>query len=410
MFFGLMLFLAVEYIGLQYDLPPLKAIRFTTLLNYGLFVLVLARHQARGMWAHMQTKIFATFIAVTMLSVMWAVVQTYAFASIQPFIDYTITFVLTASLVDRRSRFDRLAWTLILVSAVIVARNLDKLSSSLRLGGFRAGYFLGDNNDFAWGCVVMLPLILFLAFGRRPFLTRLAGLAGATICLVGIVGTGSRGGTLGLAAALLFYWLIVSKRKLMGAIVLAIVVCGVLLFAPSSYIQRMHTVETYEEDSSAQARLQLWGASLKMARDYPLGVGAGNFSSAYGRFYMPPPETSGITWSSQRWLSAHSIYFRVIGEYGYGGGALLLWLLIANIATNLKSHKRLLALGNPATLPAVWPALIATSVVGFSIAGIFLGGLMYPHLFILSGLTVRTKLMVEDLESAAGRTPALPGR
>ena len=49
----------------------------------------------------------------------------------------------------------------------------------------------------------------------------------------------------------------------------------------------MNTMENYEEDSSAQGRLRAWHAARQMALDYPLGVGANNFSSAYGRFYIP---------------------------------------------------------------------------------------------------------------------------
>ena len=77
----------------------------------------------------------------------------------------------------------------------------------------------------------------------------------------------------------------------------------------------------YEDDSSAQGRLRAWNAALQMAIDFPLGVGANNFSRAYGRYYIPE-NTSG--YGALRWISPHSVYFRVLGEYGYPGLALLL--------------------------------------------------------------------------------------
>jgi hypothetical protein len=39
-------------------------------------------------------------------------------------------------------------------------------------------------------------------------------------------------------------------------------------------------------------------------------------------------------------------------------------------------------------LPPILPAIAVMSVVGYAVNAIFLGGLTYPHLFILTGLTV----------------------
>jgi probable O-glycosylation ligase (exosortase A-associated) len=395
LFYGYLFMILLEYTGIPNDFPVLKAVRATTVLNFGLFVLAVARIGFGDLMKHRQSKIVLAFIIFTAMSVIWAVVRVRAFNEIRPFVDYAIFFVLTALLVDRQKRFDMLSWTLLIVAAVLVARNLDKLSSSMRLGGFRAPYFMGDNNDFAWGCVVMMPIILNLAFGTRTLFTRLAGLGGALICIVGIIGSGSRGGTLGLGAAILFYWLVMSQHKARGALGVVVVALGVLAFAPASYFQRMGTVSTYEEDNSAKGRLQVWGASIRMATDRPLGVGAGNFSAAYGRFYMPAH--SNMAWGGQRWLSAHSIYFRVLGEYGFIGLGMLLWLIITNIRDNIAIRRRLLAETAPA-IPATWPALVNMGVIGFAVCGTFLGGITYPHLFMLSGLTIVAKRYVASLD------------
>ena len=87
--------------------------------------------------------------------------------------------------------------------------------------------------------------------------------------------------------------------------------------APSGYFGRMGTVADYEEDNSAQQRLQAWGAALRMALDHPLGVGAGNFNSAYGRRYNPSTVGEGVSrvgWGNMRWISPHSIYFKPSGS------------------------------------------------------------------------------------------------
>ena len=68
----------------------------------------------------------------------------------------------------------------------------------------------------------------------------------------------------------------------------------------------------------ALARLEAWGAAIKMSIDYPLGVGAGNFNSAFGRHYIDL-SNSRVGWGAQRWISAHRIYFKVLGEFGVLG-------------------------------------------------------------------------------------------
>lgn len=403
LFYGYLLMIVLEYTGIPNDVPVLKAIRATTLLNFGLFVLAASRLGLGELMKHRQSKIIAAFIVFTALSVLWAVVGLRAYNEIRPFLDYAIFFALTLLLVDRQKRLDMLSWTLLVVAVVIVGRNLDKLSSAARSGGFRAGYFLGDNNDFAWGCAVMLPIILNLAFGQRKLITRLAGIGGSMICVIGVIGSGSRGGTLGLCAAVMFYWLMTSRSKVRGVLVMAALALGVVVFAPSGYLERMQSVGTYEEDNSAQSRLQVWGASIRMALDRPLGVGAGNFSAAYGRFYIPTD--SALTWGGQRWLSAHSIYFRVLGEYGFLGLTLIIWLILANVRDNLRSERQLRDLGSGAPIPSSWPGLVNMSMIGFAVCGVFLGGITYPHIFLLTGLTLRAKLLI-----AAGEPPALDGK
>jgi probable O-glycosylation ligase (exosortase A-associated) len=387
LFLGYLLLLLVEYTGLPNDLPILKAIRFSTILSYSLLALTLMQVGLTVPFRTRSMKLFIAFIIFTMVSVLWAVVRKNAFDSIRPFVDYTVLFVLMFCLVDRQKRLDMLSWAFVVIACVLFVRNAAKLGQETRAGGFSAPYFMGDGNDFAWNMLVMLPVILNLCFGQRGMLTRLAGLGGAAVCVFSIVGTTSRGGTLGLIGIVLFVWLFISKRKLLGVALLALGATAVLALAPANYLTRMQSISTYEEDSSAQARLTAWGAAFDMAIDFPLGVGAGNFSSAYGRHYMATPTESAIGWANQRWLSAHSIYFKVLGEYGFLGVALLLWIMIGIFIDNWRTAKRAPAHGRGALISSHWPALVTASLVGFALGGIFLGGISYPHLFIIAGLS-----------------------
>jgi O-antigen ligase len=211
-----------------------------------------------------------------------------------------------------------------------------------------------------------------------------------------------------MAGAFFYYWIAMSRQKALGAIAVLAVLIGVLTFAPSAYLERLQTISAYQQDGSAMGRLQVWGASIRMAIDHPLGVGGGNFSSAYGRYYMPSSGENVLTWGSQRWLAAHSIYFKVLGEYGVLGLLLLLALIHGNIRDNLESRRRLGAGNESERFSPTWPALLNMSIVGYAVCGAFLGGISYPHLFLLSALTVTVKQTLPP-ESAAA-VAAVPGK
>jgi probable O-glycosylation ligase (exosortase A-associated) len=391
LFAGYLLAMTIEYTGIAKEVPILKTLRFTTILSYLLLVITLSRVGIGDLWAHRQTRILVGFIVFTMASIAWAIVKTNAFVQIRPLVDYTVFFVLTLSLVDRKSRIDMVSWAFVAIAIYLVALNLEKLSSSLRVGAFNAPYFMGDGNDFAWALVVMIPIILNLVLGKRGLFTRLGGIVGATACLVGIIGSSSRGATLGLAAMGAYYFFRIAKRKAGAIVLLGIAVIGVLAFAPSSYFERVSTVAHIEEDNSARTRLQAWGAAIKMSIDYPLGVGAGNFPSAYGRFYIPAGDANAMTWAAGRWINAHSIYFKVLGEYGIIGLSMLILLIVTNIRDNIAARKAIEAAPEKFAIDANWPALVTLAMIGYAVCGVFLGGINYPHIFFLSALTVLNK-------------------
>lgn len=386
LFLGLLSLMLVEYIGLTKDIPILKLIRYSTLTAYTLMAIVIARVGPKALVEYPQSKALLAFVGFTGFTVIYAVVRSYVPTALRAHLDYFALYLTTLYLVDRRKRFDLLSLTCSVITILLVVRNLPKLGQEQRTAVFTAGYFMGDGNDFAWGLLTLLPFSIYLLIGkRRPIHYRLIGLAGLACGLLGVIGTQSRGAALALAAAGLFYWFKLAKRKAATAAALAIVVTGAAIVAPPTYFDRLKSIENYEEDSSAQGRLRAWKAAVNMAIDYPLGVGAGSFNSAYGRFYMPS-HVEG--WAPNRWISAHSVYFKVLGEYGFLGLAIVLWVIYSCMRMNLRNLARVRATPDVYSVPDTWPALIALGFVAYSVAAVFLGGITYPHLYFLAGLTV----------------------
>jgi O-antigen ligase len=131
-----------------------------------------------------------------------------------------------------------------------------------------------------------------------------------------------------------------------------------------------------------------------MAIDYPLGVGQGNFPSVYGRFYAQ--DYGSELWRAQnRWIAPHSIYFLVLAEYGFIGLGMLLYLLICNMLTNRRTRD-LSSRAHEKQKETIYNFSNAcnSSMVAYSIGGIFLGGLNYPTLYFLTAMTLASKVIV----------------
>jgi probable O-glycosylation ligase (exosortase A-associated) len=403
LFAAYLLLLFVEFVGVAGMVPVLRALRFSTLLAWGLSFMVLKRVKLEAVTGSIQGKLLAFFVCFTGASVVYALINSSAFVAFRTHLDYFGLFAVTLYIVDRPARIRRFAIVACLITIVLAVRNADKLLSAERHGSFAAGYFMGNGNDFAWGMNVLLPLAVYLAVTKQALLVRLLGLGGGAAALFGIVGTQSRGAALALAASMLFYWLFVMRHKLVGVIALVAGVVLVLVVAPPAYFERLETIQHYEEDNSALSRFTVWMAATEMAIDYPLGVGANNFASVYGRFYIPSSGDSLMTWGQNKWMSAHSVYFRLLGEYGILGLLWIFTLLGVNTLHNFRSARLLKEAPSPDLPEPEWPLIVIMSTIGYAVSGVFLGGVTYPYTYLLSAWTAST---VRQIAIAAATAPA----
>jgi putative inorganic carbon (hco3(-)) transporter len=391
---GLALVMFIDYLGLAEDLAVLKVTRAATVMAYGLFAVVAIRGGLTLALASRQSRLMLGLMGLAFLSLLYAVVRSYVPAAIRAQLDYFALFVMTAALMDRRDRVKKLSFIVTIVILVLVGRNVDLLTSGERVGVFRAGSFLGDGNDFSWGMVSLMLFPLYLMLGPHGVMSRAFGVIGVAAALFGVVGTQSRGATLAVAGAALYYMFVLSRRRIASIIVIGALAGLALVLSPQSYVARV-TDTRVSEDSSAQGRLRAWKASVRMALDYPLGVGFGSFNSAYGRFYVEEADAV-FDFGARRWISAHSIYFKVLGEAGFIGLGLVLALLYANFKDNQACLKFVQAHPEQAGIDDRWPALLNFGLVGFAVGGAFLGGISYPHVYLLSGLTLACRRMTID--------------
>ena len=109
------------------------------------------------------------------------------------------------------------------------------------------------------------------------------------------------------------------------------------------------------------------------------GVGSGHFAVKLGTEFRPPE--FGL--ENLPWLTAHSMYFLLIGELGIPGITFLLAILIGNYLRNRRLMRE--AREKHSELSKLFLMLNA-SLVAFAVGGAFLSVAYYPHLYVLAGL------------------------
>jgi putative inorganic carbon (hco3(-)) transporter len=196
-----------------------------------------------------------------------------------------------------------------------------------------------------------------------------------------------------------------SPRKAAGVIAIVLAGVGVLLYAPDVYFERMSTLSAPSQDSSAEGRLHAWRAGTKMALDNVLGVGAGNFPNNFPKYRASDAPV--------RWMTAHSMYFLILGELGFLGLLLLFKLVFGNFRSNVRLRKRLLQQDPERfAIDARSLDLFNAGIVGLAVAGAFLSVTYYPHIFVLAGLAIALRRVIAEEaglvdEAAAVRRPGL---
>jgi O-antigen ligase len=204
---------------------------------------------------------------------------------------------------------------------------------------------------------MLMAILLFLALALFVYEKRIwfkAGFAGlAAGFLYAFLRCQSRGASLGLAAGLFIFWLMQRRKLLVATILVATGILGILVLAPTSYLDRLQTITNYQEDKSAMGRLEMWQISLGLiARNPVVGIGPANFAPRFPH------------------MSQHNAYLQVASEVGIPALLLYVALLVSGYRALWVARK----LASPARrqMPYLYKisegilcALIAITVQGF---------------------------------------------
>jgi probable O-glycosylation ligase (exosortase A-associated) len=267
--------------------------------------------------------------------------------------------------------------------------------------------FLAGNTEMGLALNMVIPLLVYLQRQEQHFWRRRALMAVSILSIIASLSTYSRGALLGLAVVVPMLFL-KSRARL---ILLPLLIFAVLVLPsvmPEGWVKRMETIETYQEDMSANQRLNSWFVSYQLAKDYPvMGGGFRTFSKEIYDLYIP-----GYRWAGAE-QDAHSIYFQVLGEHGFTGLALFVGLLVSTLV----SLRRLVwqTRKNP---DQQWicncAQMVEVSVIGYIVSGTFLSMSYFDLFYHLVAITVILKVLAktpvpEAVADLAVSPPALPG-
>jgi probable O-glycosylation ligase (exosortase A-associated) len=242
-----------------------------------------------------------------------------------------------------------------------------------------------DNNDIGAGLLVALPLMNYVRMQSAHKWIRLGWLFVMACSFLAIVSTYSRGALLGLVAVSIFLSLKSRTKIVTSAIVLTTLVSA-LAFMPGKYGERIRTIQTYQQDGSAMARIQIWGVATRIALDHPLlGGGFGvTESTSVVHHYAPGFDMHAV----------HNIFLGVLAEHGFIG--LIIWLCLLLVGWRNTRRIQQSSMNRPEWQWASdFARMCQVSLVGYCVVGSFGNYEYWDYYFTILGLLAAIKTMIE---------------
>ena len=258
------------------------------------------------------------------------------------------------------------------------------------------GSFIAGNTEIGLALNMILPMLLILRRSEKRVWLRHLLLAAFIFTIPAILITYSRGAFLGLAAILL----ILAARSRAKVLALSLLLVGVPLamhYLPSKWFDKMETIQTYEEDSSAMGRIWAWRLATRIGADRPLlGAGFQCFSKESYARYLPEAPFGGT--------DAHNIFYQVLAEHGVTGLLAYVALLISTILTLWKIKRQTKRIPHARELYN-WAEMIEVSLIAFIASGFFLSRSYFDLFYHLITITI----VLSVIARRVARGESVPG-
>lgn len=300
-----------------------------------------------------------------------------------------------------RLRIEAVALVMVLAAASIIITG--GIKTALGGGGYGSLRLLVDDNTGLYegsiiSCVAVaiIPLILWLAKHGTVFPSdwRVKLFAAALIfaCLLIPVGTQARTGLICIAV-LCAIALRTAKRRFLYMGLMGAAALFAVPFLPQSFTERMSTIENHQSDRSASTRIAVWQWTWEYAQDHPFGGGFDAYRSNKIRYKATPekgadpaadPESLYVTDESRAY---HSSYFEMLGEQGFVGLFIWLWLHALGLWQMERIRRRWKGrTGAGREWQAPLAGALQQAQIVYLVGSLFVGIAFQPFVFMLIGL------------------------
>jgi putative inorganic carbon (hco3(-)) transporter len=331
---------------------------------------------------------------------------TFLLASLAIALVYMFAF---AALLDSELELERVlyAFALAALGIGLFAIGAFFLGHSGDLVEGRSAGGTGDPNFFAAYQIVALPLMLaLLSRASRPWQRALV--YAAILVIIGSVLTSvSRGGLLTLIAVTLIICTLPARslfnfRRQKAAFVTMVAVGAAISLAAAANEILPRVESVFRPSSSANAetegsgRLVFWSAAWMSVKERPvLGLGFGSFPRVSNELIVRTPGVNFQHFELRpKGSQVHNAYLGTLAELGVVGLALFLGLLISTALALRRTARRARRAGAYFVMRVANALLL--SLVGWSIASIFLSSETSRPLWIVIGLSLALPKLIPD--------------
>jgi probable O-glycosylation ligase (exosortase A-associated) len=211
-----------------------------------------------------------------------------------------------------------------------------------------------DNNLFAIAVIMNVPLLVLWLRETRNNALRYALMAVIGLSGAAALSSWSRGALIALVVTtLVLLWH--SKRKYVMVPLLIAGVALAMVSLPEPWLERMHDVVAYQQDASAQSRLDVWRVGIQHALAFPVtGVGLDGWHYAV------------VT------MDWHNSYVEMMAEHGFIAFGLWCLLLFGTIIS-LMRLARMGDLSPDLAWVRNYSQMLGASLIAYAIGSMFLG-------------------------------------
>ncbi len=242
--------------------------------------------------------------------------------------------------------------------------------------------FLQDENQISALMAMVIPVAFYYSCFTKEKKYKIICYAGIILFVTLSVVSFSRGGFLALSTVLLcILWS--SKKKILAGLLVALVIIGVVMFAPDKFFSEVKTLEQGITEGTAAGRIEYWRRAYIMFKESPVfGKGIGQFPVLSHKYALPGKEIG-----RPDFLVCHSCWFQILSELGIVG-IICYSLIFYDYFKSWQMIKKRKVEDESTSMPEQTYLFyknistgLAAGMVGFMVAGTFINIMIFPYYY-----------------------------